>query len=59
MGGDILATHLRKGLERLKQFYIKKLMESEQQSGTSVSELHSLTIRELANLYKKIYPANK
>jgi len=54
-----LATHLRKGLERLKQFYIKKLMDSEQQSGTSGSELHSLTIRELANLYKKTYPANK
>ncbi|WP_413303110.1 hypothetical protein AA0X95_25400 [Bacillus sp. 1P10SD] len=55
-----MATHLRKGLERLKQFYIKKLMESEQQSGgTSASELHTLTIRELANLYKKTYPANK
>lgn len=51
-----MATHLRKGLERLKQFYIKKLMESEH-SGSSESELHSLTIRELANLYKKTFPS--
>ncbi|MCL6570454.1 MAG: Fur-regulated basic protein FbpA [Bacillus sp. (in: Bacteria)] len=46
-----MAIHLRRGLERLKQFYIKKLLESDH-SDSSDHELQSLTIRELESLYK-------
>jgi hypothetical protein len=52
-----MTHHLRRGLERLKQFYIKKLLESEH-SDSSDHELQSLTIRELESLYKKISPSN-
>ena len=50
-----MPTHLRKGLERLRQFYIMKLLESKN-SDSSVDELHSLTFSELESLYKKIFP---
>jgi hypothetical protein len=52
------ATHLLKGLERLKMFYIKKLLELDA-SDSSDHELQSLTIRELESLYKKYPPQTK
>jgi hypothetical protein len=52
-----LAAQLRRGIERLKQFYIKKLAASG--NDWTTTELHSLTIRELENLYKKSLPYKK
>ncbi|MBM7650761.1 hypothetical protein [Neobacillus cucumis] len=52
-----MTTHLRRGLERLKQFYIKKL-ESTDLFYTPV-ELQSLTVSELEILYKKSMSSNK
>ncbi|WP_420490720.1 Fur-regulated basic protein FbpA [Neobacillus drentensis] len=49
---------MRKGLERLRQFYIKKLLESGR-SDSSDHELHSLTFNELESLYKKIISPTK
>ncbi|MCM3726200.1 hypothetical protein FB550_10334 [Neobacillus bataviensis] len=52
-----MTTHLRRGLERLKQFYIKKLAGSDMLY--SSAELQSLTISELEILYKKSMPSKK
>ncbi|MEH7418248.1 hypothetical protein V7266_23560 [Neobacillus drentensis] len=52
-----MTTHLRRGLERLKQFYIRKLTGSD--TLYSSAELQSLTISELEILYKKSIPSNK
>jgi hypothetical protein len=49
-----LSTHLRKGLERLRQFYIIKLLESGS-TDSSHQELHSLTFSELEGLYNKTF----
>ena len=56
-GGNTLATQLRKGLDRLKKYYIKKLTESD--FIDSSVKLQSLTISELASLYKKSIPTKK
>ncbi|MBT2697367.1 Fur-regulated basic protein FbpA [Bacillus sp. ISL-40] len=53
-----MATHLRKGLERLRQFYIMKLLDSGI-SDSSDHELYSLTFNELESLYKKIFSPTK
>jgi len=51
-----MVSHLRKGLETQMNFYVKKLLQSNQYTQ---QELSSLTISELANLYKKTQaPAN-
>ncbi|MBO0959785.1 hypothetical protein J1P26_08615 [Neobacillus sp. MM2021_6] len=52
-----MATHLLRGLERLKQFYIRKIAESELMDSTD--ELQSLTISELENLYNKLIALNR
>ncbi|WP_420490639.1 Fur-regulated basic protein FbpA [Neobacillus drentensis] len=49
-----MSTHLRKGLERLRQFYIMKLLESDISDSTDL-ELYSLTFTELESLYNKIF----
>ncbi|WP_157075829.1 hypothetical protein [Neobacillus fumarioli] len=46
-------NHLRTGLERLKNFYQKKLIKTDLYT---VQELCSLTVSELAELYKKSIP---
>jgi hypothetical protein len=53
-----MANHLRKGLERLRQFYIKKLLESGCPD-SSDHELDSLTFSELESLYKKTFTSAK
>ncbi|MFP5112358.1 Fur-regulated basic protein FbpA [Bacillaceae bacterium C204] len=53
-----MATHLRKGLERLRKFYIKKLLETGA-TDSSVHELHSLTFSELESLYNKTFSPAK
>jgi len=50
-----MTTHLRKGLERLRQFYIQKLTNSGFIDSTA--ELQTLTISELEYLYKKSNPS--
>ncbi|PLS03260.1 Fur-regulated basic protein FbpA [Neobacillus cucumis] len=52
-----MTTHLRRGLERLRQFYINKLVKSD--LFYSSTELQSLTISELEILYKKTMPSKK
>ncbi len=51
-----MSTHLRRGLDQLKEFYIKRLSRLEQ---FSKLELTSLTISELEYLYKNSIPPNK
>lgn len=48
-----MSTHIRKGIESLKNYYIHKLMDSGHYKG-SVDELYSLTLSELALILKKI-----
>ncbi|MCM3115958.1 hypothetical protein M3610_11705 [Neobacillus sp. MER 74] len=49
-----MTTRLRKGLERLRQFYLRKLLESGTTDFTH-QELHSLTFSELERLYNKTF----
>ncbi|WP_251550880.1 Fur-regulated basic protein FbpA [Neobacillus muris] len=50
-----MSTHLRRGLDQLKEFYIRRLLSLGQFSET---ELASLTVSELDHLYKNsILPA--
>ncbi len=44
-----MSTHLRRGLDQLKEFYINRLLSLELFSKT---ELTTLTVSELAYLYK-------
>jgi hypothetical protein len=50
-----MTNQLRKGIETLKLFYINKLEKSEY-CNPSDMELGSLTLSELEDLYKKVYP---
>ncbi|MDR7002632.1 Fur-regulated basic protein FbpA [Neobacillus niacini] len=50
-----MSTHIRKGIETLKNYYIHKLMDSGHYKG-SVDELYSLTLSELALILKKNSP---
>ncbi len=52
-----MTTHLRRGLERLRLFYINKLEKSD--FNYSSAELQSLTISDLEILYKKSMPSKK
>ncbi|WHY67954.1 hypothetical protein [Neobacillus sp. SuZ13] len=49
-----MTTRLRKGLERLRRFYLRKLLESGTTDFTH-QELHSLTFSELERLYDKTF----
>nr|WP_263323269.1 hypothetical protein [Neobacillus sp. Marseille-Q6967] len=51
-----MSKQLRKGVETLKLFYINQIIQSDPDS-TTVEELHSYTLSELDNLFKKIYPS--
>ncbi|WP_420491678.1 Fur-regulated basic protein FbpA [Neobacillus drentensis] len=54
-----LGKHLRDGIERLRNFYIKKLLESGILQ-SSDPKITSLTISELAGIYKKTFsPGDK
>jgi hypothetical protein len=53
-----LSNQLRKGVETLKLFYINRLIESGLYDA-SEHELTSLTLSELDNIFKKVFPSKK
>ncbi|WP_026573117.1 Fur-regulated basic protein FbpA [Bacillus sp. UNC438CL73TsuS30] len=53
-----MSTHIQKGIETLKKYYIHKLMESCLYKD-SEDELYSLTLSELELILKKSYPTKK
>jgi hypothetical protein len=53
-----LSNQLRKGVETLKLFYINRLIESGLYDA-SEHELNSLTLSELDNIFKKVFPSKK
>jgi hypothetical protein len=53
-----LSNQLRKGVETLKLFYINRLIESGLYDA-SEHELYSLTLSELDNIFKKVFPSKK
>ncbi|WP_369075752.1 Fur-regulated basic protein FbpA [Neobacillus bataviensis] len=54
-----LGKHFRDGIEKLRTFYIKRLLESGTLQSTD-PKLTSLTISELKGIYKKAFsPDNK
>ncbi len=54
-----MGKHFRDGIEKLRTFYIKRLLESGTLQSTD-PKLTSLTISELKGIYKKAFsPDNK
>jgi hypothetical protein len=50
-----MSKHLRTAIEQIKQFYIKKLVESDLAKETS-RPLTELTVSELETIYRSRYP---
>jgi hypothetical protein len=50
-----MSNRLRKGVETLKLFYINRLIESGLYNASD-DDLHSLTLSELQNIFKKTFP---
>ncbi|MDQ1004819.1 hypothetical protein QFZ28_005359 [Neobacillus niacini] len=50
-----MTNRLRKGVETLKLFYINRLIESGLYNASD-DDLHSLTLSELQNIFKKHSP---
>lgn len=53
-GGSKVSKYLRTALENLKQFYIKRILETDLYENRQ--ELHSLTISELEKIYNEKFP---
>lgn len=50
-----MANQLRKGVELLRNYYIKKIMKFGMEN-TSENQLHSLTLSELEKIFRKLNP---
>lgn len=53
-----MSKHLRTALERLKQFYIMKIIDAGHH-GETTQELKKLTVSELEAIYKTSWKINK
>lgn len=55
---DFMSNQLRKGVEKLKLYYINQLIQLDYYSA-SKQKLHSLTLSELEDIFKKVFPSNE